>query len=176
MSGAEQTVVTDLDEPIREHVLEEAANELGGSDGATLELVSGRFFVRESDLAIMELAEAVVADGHAKDVSGEILEGCLALADRLAVNYPPLFPYAPVHCGEKAGVFQLITQLGAEDYGQRFFRYQKVWACRLPVSVSREAAAGDQRVNANRIGLTQCYSSDCRCRFDPLLSFLAREF
>jgi hypothetical protein len=55
MGRAEQTVVTDLDEPVREHVLEEATDELLGAEGAVLELVSGRLFVRESDLAIMQL-------------------------------------------------------------------------------------------------------------------------
>ena len=35
-----------------EDVLEEAADELFGGDGAMLELVSGRLFVRESDVAI----------------------------------------------------------------------------------------------------------------------------
>ena len=43
-----------------------------------LDLVSGRLLVRESDLAIMEVAEAVVAKGHAKDVRGEILKGLSA--------------------------------------------------------------------------------------------------
>ncbi|HXD32767.1 MAG TPA: hypothetical protein VN643_16710 [Pyrinomonadaceae bacterium] len=42
MSGTEQAVVTDLDEPIGEQVLEEAPDELFGDEGATLELVSGR--------------------------------------------------------------------------------------------------------------------------------------
>ena len=59
-------------------MLEKATDELFGGDGAMLELISGRLFVRESDLAIMEVAEAVVTDGHAKDVRGEILEGLLA--------------------------------------------------------------------------------------------------
>ena len=61
MSGAEQAVVTNLDESIWEYVLEEATDELLGGDGATLELISGRLFVRESDLAIMEVAEPVVS-------------------------------------------------------------------------------------------------------------------
>jgi hypothetical protein len=59
-------------------VLEEATDELFGGEGATLELVSGRLFVRESNSAIFQLAQAVVADSDAKDVRGEILEGLLA--------------------------------------------------------------------------------------------------
>ena len=78
LSRREQAIVTDLDEPIGEDVLEEAADELLGGESATLKLVSGGFFVSESDLALMQLAQAVVTEGHAKDVRGEILEGLLA--------------------------------------------------------------------------------------------------
>ena len=76
--GAEQAVVTDFDEAWREHVLEEAANELCSSDGAVLELLAGGFFKSESDVAVLQFAQAVVADGDAKDVRGEILESLLA--------------------------------------------------------------------------------------------------
>jgi len=65
MSGAEQAVVTHLDEAVGEHVLEEAPDELFRRDGATLELVSGRLLVSESDLASMQLAQAVVTDSDA---------------------------------------------------------------------------------------------------------------
>ena len=78
LSGTEQAVVTDLDEAWWEDVLEEAPDELFSVEGATLELVSGRVLVSESDLAIMKVAEAVVTEGHAKDVRRKILEGLLA--------------------------------------------------------------------------------------------------
>ncbi len=73
-------------------MVEEAANELLGSDGAKFKLVSGGVFIRESDLAIMELAEAVVTEGDAKDVRGEILESLGAGADGFGVDDPFLFP------------------------------------------------------------------------------------
>jgi len=92
MSRAEQAVVTDLDEATGKDVLEKATNELLGGDGATPGLVSGGVFERESDLAIMQAAEAVIADGDAKDVRGEILEGLVAGADGLGVDDPFLFP------------------------------------------------------------------------------------
>ena len=78
MSRAKQAVVTDFDEARGKDVLEEAADELFRGDGAVLELVSGRVFIGESDIAIFEFAQTVVADGDAKDVRGEILEGLLA--------------------------------------------------------------------------------------------------
>ena len=74
LGGAEQTVVTDFDEPIREHVLEEAANELCGGDDAVPKLVSGRLFIGEGDGAVLQLTEAVVADSDAED-SGERFDG-----------------------------------------------------------------------------------------------------
>jgi hypothetical protein len=54
MSGAKQAVVTDLDEAWWEDVLEEATDELLSGEGAMLELVSGRVFVRESDRALLQ--------------------------------------------------------------------------------------------------------------------------
>jgi hypothetical protein len=53
MGRAEQAVVTDFDEARREDVLEEATDELFGGEGATLELVRGGLFVRESDRAML---------------------------------------------------------------------------------------------------------------------------
>ena len=75
LSGAEQTVVADFDEAWWEDVLEEAADELLGAECAVAKLVSGRLFVDERDVPIFQVAQAVVADGHAKDVRGEILKG-----------------------------------------------------------------------------------------------------
>ena len=78
MSGTEQAVVTDLDEARWEDVLQEAADELLGIEGAVAELVSGRLFVGESDPTIFQLTDAVVADSDAEDVRSEILEGLSA--------------------------------------------------------------------------------------------------
>jgi len=57
LGGAEQTVVADFDEAWREDVLEEAADELLCLEGAVLELVRGRLFVRESELIIFQFAQ-----------------------------------------------------------------------------------------------------------------------
>jgi len=76
--GAEQAVVTDFDEAWREDVLEEATDELSRGHRAVLELLGGGFLVRESDVPIFQLAQAVIADRDAKDVRGEILEGLFA--------------------------------------------------------------------------------------------------
>src|SRR5260370_13057618 len=105
MSGAKQDEVTDLDEAIGEDVLEEAADELFGGEGAVLELVGGRLFVGESDVTIFQLTEAVVAEGDAKDVRGEILEGLCAGAHRFGMDHP-IFAPAWSDCGEQIRLFQ----------------------------------------------------------------------
>src|SRR5258705_13452118 len=143
LGGTEQAVVTDLDEARWEDVLQEAAGEILGGKGARLELISGRLFVRESDLAIMQLAQPVVAGGDAKDVRGEILESLCATADRFGVDHPVFAPDAGRDLSQEISHFQGVTELGAEDAGERFDRNQKVFAGRAPATVSSEAAAGD---------------------------------
>jgi len=115
MSRAEQAVVTDLDEATGKDVLEKATNELLGGDGATPGLVSGGVFERESDLAIIELAEAVVADGDAKDVRGEIFEGMFTRADGFGMDDPVFAPDAGWYLSKEFGLLEGITELGAED-------------------------------------------------------------
>jgi len=68
ITGAEQTIVTHLDEAWREDVLQEAADELFSGDRTTLNLIGGRFFISESEVAVLQFEEAIVADGDAKDV------------------------------------------------------------------------------------------------------------
>ena len=92
LGGAEQTVVADFDEARREDVLQETTDELGGGDGAVLELLRGGLFVRESYLALLQLADAVVADSDAEDVRGEILEGLGTGADWFRVDHPGFAP------------------------------------------------------------------------------------
>ena len=96
-------------------MLQEPANELFGGDGAELDLVGGRFFVVESDLAVLELEDAVVADGDAEDVRGEVFECCLAAADGLGVDHPGFRPDSLIHLIEQPGLFQLVSELGAEE-------------------------------------------------------------
>src|SRR6202035_1984685 len=116
-----------------------------------LELVSGRLFVRESYLAVFQFTQAVIADGDAEDVRGEILKGLGARADRFGVDHPVFAPDARLDLGEELGLFQRVAKLGAEDGGERFDRNQKVFAGRAPATVSREAAAGDDVMDVGMI-------------------------
>ena|SRR6266566_5632828 len=97
LGGAEQTVVADFNEAWWEDVLQEAADELLGIEGAVLELVSGRLFIRESDVAVLQLTEAVVADSDTEDVRGEIPEGLATGADGFRVDHPVFAPNRSRH-------------------------------------------------------------------------------
>ena len=93
MGRTEQAVVADLDKVFGQNVLKETVNELFGGQGAELGLAGAGGAITESDLIIFHLDEAAVAEGNAKDVGGEILEGGAAVADRLAMHDPVLLPH-----------------------------------------------------------------------------------
>ena len=91
-------------------------------------LISGGLFVSESDVAVFELAQAVVAEGDAKDVRSEILERparrCRPVRQSTTQSF---FQTRRLDLSKQAGLFQFITQLGAEDHAERFFVDQKVF-------------------------------------------------
>ncbi len=151
LGGAEQAVVTDFDEAWRQDVLQETMDELLGGDGAVLELVSGGLLVGESDLAIFQLTQAVVADSDAEDIRSEILESLFAGTDGLGMDHPWFAPDAGRDLSKEFGLFESVTELGAEDQGERFDGHEKVLAGSVPAASSREAAAGDEVMDVGMI-------------------------
>ena len=113
---AEQAVISDFDESVRQDVLKKTTNKLFGSEGTEWGLISGRFLVLKSDLAILQLEDALSADGNSKDIRGKISEGVLATADWLTVHDPVLFPSLLIDLSEQVGFVQLVSELGLEDY------------------------------------------------------------
>ena len=85
IGGAHQAVVANLGEALRQDVLEEAADEFFGGDLRGLDLISRRILVLKSNESVLEAKDAVIADGHSKDVRGKILERLEAAADRFGV-------------------------------------------------------------------------------------------
>jgi hypothetical protein len=72
--------------------LEEAADELGSRQGADCEFAGVSSAIAEGDHAVGQFQDTIVADGDAKDVWSEILQGGQAAAHRLAVDDPILLP------------------------------------------------------------------------------------
>jgi len=74
-------------------MLKKPMDEFLGGQSAKLGLARAGGAITESDLILHHLDDAAVAEGDAKDVGGEILEGGAAIADGLAVNDPILLPH-----------------------------------------------------------------------------------
>ncbi len=73
--GAEDAVISNLDETFGQNMLQEAANELLSTEGADPDLTCAGLSVAEGDLTMGQLENALVADGHSEDVRSQILQG-----------------------------------------------------------------------------------------------------
>jgi len=133
---AQQPVISHLHESVRQPVLEKATKKLFGRDRAGVDLIGGRFLVLKRDLALVQLENPVMADGHAKDVRSQISQGVLASADGLTVNDPVFFPDLVTDEREQIGLFQVISDLGAEHHRQGLDRDEEVGAAAAPLAVS----------------------------------------
>lgn len=71
----EKTIVADFDKAPGQDVLKKAADELKSRQGGGSELAGVGGAEAEGDPAIGEFQDAVVADGDAKDVGSQVLEG-----------------------------------------------------------------------------------------------------
>jgi hypothetical protein len=111
---AEQAIVTHFDESVRQDVLKKPTDKLFGGHRAGFDLIGGRVLGLKRDLVIVQRENPVVADSDAKDVGGQVFEGGLTAADRLAVNDPVLGPDALIDDREQIGLFQVISDLGAK--------------------------------------------------------------
>ena len=129
-------------------MLEEAADELLGRQGGSLLLLGFPILIAKSDLAVFEFEDAVVAQGHAEDIGGEIFESRLAAADRFTINDPILLPDLRWHLWVEGSFLEGVAELGAEDLAQSLDGHQEAgvfgWE---PLAIGGEAAGGDQIVD-----------------------------
>lgn len=66
--GAEKAEVAHLAETLRQDMLQEAADELFGADGANLPLAALTVFLGKRNLTALQLENAAIADRDAKDI------------------------------------------------------------------------------------------------------------
>lgn len=70
MTGTEQTIIPNFDEPLRQDVLhaKRAANELLCRQGAALRFAAVSIFVTKGDLTLINFLDTIVANRHPEDV------------------------------------------------------------------------------------------------------------
>ena len=86
MSVGKEAVVANAMEAIRQHMEEEAANELGDRDSHDFALVIAAFPIvlpAEGDVGLVEIEQATVGDRNAMGVAGEIGQDLLGTGEGL---------------------------------------------------------------------------------------------
>src|SRR5579884_3740992 len=87
--GVPQAIVADLMEAGRQNVLQKAADELVAGHGFAAAAAGRPVGVAEAHARVGDAENAIVGDGDAEGIAGEIIErGLLACAPRRDVNYP----------------------------------------------------------------------------------------
>jgi hypothetical protein len=132
MSGAEQAVVAHFDKAWRQDVLQEAPDELLGRQGAGSGFVGVGLLIAKGDLVIFKVKQAVVAEGDAKDVGGQIFQSGLTVAHRLAMDDPSLSPDLGRNLLKQIGLMQFRSEFGPKEAGQGLDVNQEIGASGLP--------------------------------------------
>ena len=98
---AQKTVIAHFNKPFGQNMLQKPPDEFHGGKGAGLEFPGVGRSVAKGHFSLSQFQDAVVADGHPKDVRRQVLQGREAIADRLAMHDPGLLPYRCWNEGEK---------------------------------------------------------------------------
>jgi hypothetical protein len=125
-AGTEQTIVAHFDKTLGQDMLQEAVDELVRLQGTQVGLTSVGIAVAEGDLVVLQADQAAIANGDAKDIRREVLEGLEAIPDRLAVYDPVLFPDRRRDEVKAVGLAQGVAELGAEEGREGFDREQEI--------------------------------------------------
>jgi hypothetical protein len=114
MGRRKKPVVADVDEPIRQPMLPQAAAERLGGDRGVAEL-TGFGFVRAAwDLTGFELHDAVSADRPSTAGGGHRPPCCLSATDRLTVHHPVSFPHRWIDKRAPLSLWSVLPELGPE--------------------------------------------------------------
>ena len=126
--GVAHAVRADFDTSIGQDVLKKTPPKLFRGQSTSCALSRGRFLLLKRDVAIFQCENAVVADGHAKDVRRKIAQGVLTTADGLTVDDPVDLPYGRIDEREEVSRVPLVSELGSAEPRQRCHVEEAVWA------------------------------------------------
>src|SRR6266540_4937764 len=96
-SGTPDAVIAYLGTTARQRVLQEATNELHTRDRLAAQLLAAVVAIAKGDHTVVNALQPAVADSHAKDVAGQIVEHLPARACSLAMGHPLFLPYLTRH-------------------------------------------------------------------------------
>jgi len=148
---AQEAVIAHVDASVRPHVREEPTHARVGGHRTDAELSRGRCLVLQGDLVLCPRAEAMVAEGHAKAVRGEICAGCLACADGRAGHDPIRVPDRCVHPRAPGGLVPWRSARGSADHGQGRDVDQAVVTGRPPGALGSQTASGHEIMPGRRV-------------------------
>ena len=123
---AEEAVVSDVDEPLWQPMLEEAVDKRSSGQRPALPPRTVALLEAEGDVPVFERFNPVVGDGNPGDGGGEGGEELGAGARRFAVGHPGLVPDLGRPMREQASGCQGLLARAPEDPGARSDRHQPV--------------------------------------------------
>ena len=126
VAGAQQAVIADVDEAMRQHGLEKPPHALRGSPRPHFALRRGRCLGLKGARAVCQREPAVMADGHPENRRGQLSKSLLATADRRTVHGPSLVPYGLIDAWEQGGLVQSVSELRAAKHGPRLDGQQEI--------------------------------------------------
>jgi len=96
-------------------MLQEAIDECFGRERTQFRLSRIRRPIMKSNLVVLQLDQAAVADGHAKDIGSQVFQSCTPIAHRFAVHHPILLPDLRWYASKQSRFGQCLAELAAED-------------------------------------------------------------
>ena len=118
VSICQQTVIAYFHEPVRQNVEKKPSDELVGFNGHCLHfIVVGVVSPEERHLAILNLEDAVVADGYSVGISAEVLEDPFgAVKGGLTIDNPLLVVEQPPEAFESVTLIEMTDNVGEEEF------------------------------------------------------------
>ena len=154
--GCEEAVVAHLGEAAREHVLQEAGDELGRRELAATGLVGVRVGVPEDHASVVEQLDAVLGDRDPVDVAGKVAGDADAVAGVLHVDHPGRGPDLSGDLLGEPG--EGATDSGAKQLGQRVAGDQEAGVSGTAPDLAVDTAGGHQDVD---VGVEEHRPSPC---------------
>jgi hypothetical protein len=147
-AGAQEAEVAYLLEAAGQDVLQEAPEELHGLQAHAAPALGAALPVGEGDVIVLAGEDAMISDGDAEDVGGQVRQRRAAVADGLGVDHPVLRPDSRVDLLEQPGRPHRVAEASPEDPGERAVGDEEVRPSGHPDrTVGAGSAAGDDVVD-----------------------------